>query len=92
MVSSRAIRNSQYAWRRKRCLYPLQTHRGASLLPKGTPEGLAALVYRAVVRKSRRVIYPRVYAASLWFPRLTRWFTDVNTPKLPAEPRAALPQ
>ena len=49
-------------------------------MPIGTPEGLAERVLRAVDRRKARVIYPRVYALSRWFPGTTRWLLDRLTP------------
>ncbi len=50
------------------------------LSPMGTSEGLARLVLRAVDRRRARVIYPRLYAVALSYPRLARWFTARFSP------------
>jgi short-subunit dehydrogenase len=58
------------------------------LSPFGDADTLARLVIRAVEKKKARVIYPRVYAVALWFPRLSRWFTGRFSPpvkRLPAD-------
>lgn len=52
------------------------------LSPLGTGEGLARLVIRAVEKRRPRVIYPRAYAITLMFPRLSRWFTARFSPPL----------
>jgi hypothetical protein len=59
----------------------------ARLSPQGTADGLARLVLRAVDRKRPRVVYPRLYAVALWFPRISRWVTARWSPpvrRLPA--------
>jgi short-subunit dehydrogenase len=55
--------------------------KSASATPVGTPEVLARLVRRAVERRRPRVIYPRIYAITRWFPGTTRYFLDRFTPK-----------
>lgn len=52
------------------------------LAPFGTVEGLARLVRRAVERRRARVIYPRIYAVTRYFPNLTRWVTSRFSPPL----------
>jgi short-subunit dehydrogenase len=51
-----------------------------SRAPWGTADELARLVRRAVDKKKARVIYPRFYALTRWFPPLARWVTDRTTP------------
>lgn len=57
-----------------------------SRVKRATPTGdvrvLARLVARAVERKHARVIYPRVYAVTRWFPWLARWVLDRAAPPL----------
>jgi len=55
-------------------------------VPEGTPEGLARLIRRAMEKKKKRVIYPRVYASSWWMPWLARWIVDNFGPKLKPAP------
>ena len=50
------------------------------LSPMGTTDALARMVLRAVDHRRPRVIYPRVYALALSFPRLSRWFTAHFSP------------
>lgn len=50
--------------------------------PTGSPDVLAALIYRAVVRKHDRIVYPRVYGLARHFPNMTRWALDTLTPPL----------
>jgi short-subunit dehydrogenase len=52
----------------------------ARATPMGTVEPLARLVRRAIERRRARVIYPRVYAITRWFPGTTRYFLDHFTP------------
>jgi short-subunit dehydrogenase len=57
------------------------------LSPLGNTEALAKLVLKAIDRKRPRVIYPRLYAVALSFPRIARWFTARFSPpikRLPA--------
>lgn len=54
----------------------------ASALPIGDTETLAKLVHKAVRKRKRRVIYPRVYGVVNWFPSITRWMMDRYTPSL----------
>ena len=59
------------------------------LLPEGDAATLARRVRRAVERRQARVIYPRAYAITRWFPAVTRWFLDRFTPRpLPLAERA----
>ena len=53
-----------------------------ALQPRGTPEELARLVRRAVEKRSARVIYPRVYHFTRWFPGATRFMLDRFTPPM----------
>ncbi|MEQ1508233.1 MAG: SDR family NAD(P)-dependent oxidoreductase [Myxococcota bacterium] len=50
------------------------------LQPTGTAEGLAAVVVRAIRRRSARVIWPRANAVARHFPAATRWAMDTFTP------------
>jgi short-subunit dehydrogenase len=60
----------------------LEPTAGAKSVPKGTPEGLAKLVRRAVEKKKPRVIYPWVYTVVRHLPGLTRWSLDRFSPKV----------
>jgi short-subunit dehydrogenase len=53
---------------------------GPRLLPTGNTTALARLVRRAVERKKARVIYPRLYTVTRWFPATTRFALDLSTP------------
>jgi short-subunit dehydrogenase len=67
----------------------------AERVPWGTPEGLARVVRRAIERRRARVVYPRVYALTRWFPRLSRLLTDWTAPRpraLPAPEPAQAPK
>ncbi len=59
----------------------------SSLAPWGTSEELAHLVGRAIELGRARVIYPRSYAVSLWFPNVSRWFSLRFAPPLRAAKR-----
>lgn len=54
----------------------------ARLSPAGTAEGLARLVVRGVAKKKARIVYPRVYAVALWFPKIARWATARFSPPI----------
>lgn len=49
-------------------------------VPFGTAPRLARLVRLAIERRSARVIYPRLYHLTRWFPGFTRYFLDRFTP------------
>lgn len=55
---------------------------GSSLAPWGTARELAERVVRAVELGRARVVYPRSYAVSLYFPNLSRWLSLKFSPKL----------
>jgi short-subunit dehydrogenase len=66
------------------------------LLPAGTPEVLARRVRRAAERQKARLVYPRLYGITRYFPTVTRFMLDRFTPpphsKLAGkEPPKALP-
>lgn len=50
--------------------------------PLGRPDVLARMVRRAAEKKKARVIYPRLYALAMSYPRIARWFVSVATPKM----------
>lgn len=52
-------------------------------MPTGTSQELARRIRRAVEKRQARVIYPRVYAFSRYFPAVTRILLDRFTPRLP---------
>lgn len=53
----------------------------AKLAPVGSATELARLVRRAVEKKRARVVYPRVYGITRYFPNLSRWFTSRFWPR-----------
>lgn len=59
------------------------------VLPQGTPTELARLVRSAVELKQARIIYPRSYTVSRYFPTVTRWFLDRTTPRLKPRDKGA---
>lgn len=63
-------------------LQKYERSRMLELQPTGTADRLSELVYRAVVRRRARVIYPRLNAAARWLPGPTRWLMDHFTPPL----------
>jgi short-subunit dehydrogenase len=54
----------------------------ARLTPTGDTATLARLVARAVEKRKPRVVYPRVYAVTRWFPWLARWAIDRTMPPM----------
>lgn len=56
----------------------------ATLTPWGNADELGHRVAHAVELGRARVIYPRSYAISLWFPNLSRWFSLKFAPALKA--------
>jgi short-subunit dehydrogenase len=59
----------------------LESTFGARATPVGTTEVLARLIRRAIEKKKPRVIYPRVYALSRYFPNTTRFVLDHFSPR-----------
>ena len=58
-----------------------------ALLPEGSPERLARLVFRAVDKKQARVVYPAFYEIGRFLPWVARWLgdhTDVGEDRLKA--------
>jgi uncharacterized protein len=51
--------------------------RALSLMPVGTPEGLARAIVRALRRERRTVVYPLWYTPTPWVPAVSRWVTDL---------------
>ena len=59
-----------------------QSTAAADFAPWGTSDVLAELVVRAVELRRARVIYPKAYSVSLWFPNVSRWFSLKFAPPL----------
>jgi short-subunit dehydrogenase len=53
--------------------------------PTGTPDVLAQRVYRAMIRRDDRVVYPAVYGLARYARITSQWFTDTFTPSLREE-------
>lgn len=53
----------------------------ADRLPTGTPEALAALVVKAVAKRTPRIVYPRVYGAMRYARVTSQWFTSRFAPR-----------
>jgi short-subunit dehydrogenase len=51
--------------------------RALSLMPVGTPEGLARAIVRALRRERSTVVYPRLYRITPFIPGVSRWFTNL---------------
>lgn len=68
----------------KRALGTYESSRLLSLQPTGSAATLAKRIRRAVDRKQKRLVYPRVNALARWFPGTTRWLMDRFTPALRA--------
>ena len=49
-------------------------------IPWGTTDVLAARIRRGAERGSARLVYPRLYWTSRWFPGIARWLLDRVTP------------
>ncbi len=58
------------------------------LLPEGRADVLAERVRRAVEARKKRVVYPRFYAVTRWFPTYTRLLLDLMAPRLTRLPTA----
>jgi short-subunit dehydrogenase len=54
----------------------------ASRLPVGSPDALAREIVSAIVRRRRRVIYPRVYRVAWWAAPLVRGLVRRGAPRL----------
>lgn len=50
------------------------------LVPTGSPKGLAKLIQKAVRKKRRRVVYPRIYFPLRHLTSITQWCMDTFTP------------
>lgn len=61
------------------------------LAPWGRADELARLVRRAVEKKKARVIYPRFYTITRWFPPLARFIADRAAPRPKSVKAAAAP-
>ena len=61
------------------------------LSPVGDPQTLALRVRRAVEKKRARVIYPRFYALSWYFPSLGRFVAEHLVPKATGEKTPPMP-
>lgn len=59
----------------------LQPGLGASILPTGTPQGLAEAVGRAVSGRRARVFYPGAYRLARWLRRPSQWATNRFSPR-----------
>jgi short-subunit dehydrogenase len=51
-------------------------------IPVGDPAKLARIIRRAAERRRARVIYPRLYHLTRWFPGITSWFLATFTPAI----------
>lgn len=52
-------------------------------LPTGDVATLARRIRKAVARRRKRLVYPRFYALTRWFPGTSRWIQDVFAPLPP---------
>lgn len=57
---------------------------GQTWVPMGTAERLANLVFNGVERRKKRIIYPGYYWFTWAFPNITRFVTQLATPKAQA--------
>lgn len=51
-------------------------------VPTGTPEELAALVATALVKRSPRLVYPRIYAPSRHLRTIGQWLSERFAPRI----------
>jgi short-subunit dehydrogenase len=51
--------------------------RALSLMPTGSPDGLAAAIVRGLRRERSTVVYPASYAVTPLIPAVSRWFTSL---------------
>ncbi len=76
-----------------RAVDALEPSASTNLAPWGRSDELARLVRKAVEKKKARVIYPRFYTITRWFPGLARFIADRAAPrpkaKSPAQVEAA---
>jgi short-subunit dehydrogenase len=49
-------------------------------LPVGTSDVLAKRILKGIRKKHARIIYPRFYYLSRWFPSIARWAVDAFSP------------
>jgi hypothetical protein len=63
----------------------------ARMMPVGDAAAMARSIRRAVERRKRRLIYPRLFTVLRWFPGVSRWFAERFAPRLDAAPRAKAP-
>lgn len=59
------------------------------LQPTATSTELARAVARAIERRVPRLVFPRVYGLTRWFPAIVRWFMDRFAPKVLPAAKAA---
>ena len=70
-----------------RAVEALEPSASTNLAPWGRSDELARLVRKAVEKKKARVIYPRFYTITRWFPGLARFIADRAAPR----PKAKAP-
>ena len=63
--------------------YRADAHLALRLQPRGTADGLAKVISRAIEGRRARVIWPRSNALARYFPAPTRWLLDRLTPSAP---------
>ena len=52
------------------------------MIPLGDSATFARRLRRAVEQRKARLVYPRFYAFSRWFPRISQWFAARFAPRL----------
>lgn len=54
----------------------------AAMIPLGDTATLAKRLKKAIQKKKARLIYPRFYTLTRWFPRISNWLAGKLTPRL----------
>ncbi|MEL6179278.1 MAG: NAD-dependent epimerase, partial [Myxococcota bacterium] len=54
----------------------------ANNLPTGTPQELADVVWKAIQKRSARLVYPRVYGLTRYLRVTSEWVTRTFSPQL----------
>ncbi len=61
-----------------------QPSRALRMQPTASAAELARAVRGSMERRRARLVFPRVYGLTRWFPTVVRWFMDRFTPRLAA--------
>jgi short-subunit dehydrogenase len=50
-------------------------------IPEGNTEALAKKIRSCLQKKKARLVYPYFYVAGMWFPNISRWFSNRFSPR-----------